>query len=346
LYQEEKRTVAARQQARDLAAAIEEMQRIQESEKVVLLQNEIESLRESLIQAEEAVAMASAADSGLTTEWVMQTITRYSGELEESHRRIEHLEMELRNRRDDSPRYGMIASLVEELRTPLTSIAGYTDLLLSDVMNALTARQQEFLQRVRANTERLSTLLDQVIQLATVGEEEPMVADVELVDTREVIESAVHTVITRMQDKNLRLDIDIPDDLPPLSINRGALRQILVNLLNNACQSSRRNSRVAVKAYTESVSSNGNDTPIRFMHITIADTGRGIRTEDRARVFDPHLAAGDPLIEGLGDTAAGLAVARELTQSYGGRIWVDSEVGEGSIFSLVFPMSLGNGGKE
>jgi signal transduction histidine kinase len=346
LYQEEQRTAAARQQARDLAATIEEMRHnYEKSDKVALLQAEVESLRESLIQAEEAVAMASAADSGLSTEWVMQAITRYSGELEEAQSRIEYLEIALRNRRDDSPRYEMIASLAEELRTPLTSVAGYTDLLLGDAVGALTARQRDFLQRVRANTERLSALLEQVIQLAAVGEEELAVPDVELVDTREVIESAVHTVITRMQDKNLRLDMDIPDTLEPLSINREALRQIMVNLLNNACQSSQRDGRVAVRAYTEAVRAAGNGTPIRFMHITITDTGRGIRAEDRARVFDPHLAADDPLIEGLGDTAAGLAVARNLTQTYGGRIWVDSEVGQGSIFSLVFPMNPVNGGE-
>jgi signal transduction histidine kinase len=79
------------------------------------------------------------------------------------------------------------------------------------------------------------------------------------------------------------------------------------------------------------------------MHITVTDTGRGISIEDRAHVFDPHLAVDDPLIEGLGDTAVGLAVARSLTQTYGGRIWVDSEVGQGSIFSLVFPMNPNNG---
>jgi signal transduction histidine kinase len=343
LYQEEQRTAAARQQARDLAATIEEIGRGTESDKVVQLQAEIESLRESLIQAEEAVAMASAADSGLSTEWVMQAITRYSGELEEAQSRIEYLELELRNRRSDSPRYEMITSLAEELRTPLTSVAGYTDLLLGESVGVLTRKQQDFLQRVRANTERLGTLLEQVIQLAAVGEEVPTIPDVELVDTREVIESAVHTVITRMQDKNLRLDMDIPDSLEPLPINREALRQIMVNLLNNACQSSRRDGRVAVRAHTEAVSAARDETPIRFMHITVTDTGRGISIEDRAHVFDPHLAVDDPLIEGLGDTAVGLAVARSLTQTYGGRIWVDSEVGQGSIFSLVFPMNPNNG---
>jgi signal transduction histidine kinase len=183
LYQEEQRTSLARQQARDLAETIEELGRNHSDDDVARLQSEIESLRESLIQAEEAVAMATAADSGLSTDWVMQAITRYSGELEEAQSRIEYLEMELRNRRDDSPLYEMIASLAEELRTPLTSIAGYTDLLLSETVGSMTVRQREFLQRVRGNTERLVTLVEQVIQMASVGDD-PVVPDVELVDTR------------------------------------------------------------------------------------------------------------------------------------------------------------------
>ena len=349
LYQEEQRTALAQQKARDLAATIEQSesqrQRSQPSDEMMDMQAEVETLRESLIQAEEAVAMASAADSGLSTEWVMRAITRYSGELEEAHSRIEYLELELRNRSEDSPRYEMIAALVEELRTPLTSIAGYTDLMLSESTGRVTAKQRDFLQRVRANTERLGTLLEQVIQLATVGDVTPAVPDKEDLDAREVIESAVHAVITRMQDKNLRLDMDIPDSLEPLNMNREALQQIMVNLLNNACQSSPRNGRIFVSARTETLPFATDESAVRFMRIAVTDSGSGVKPDDRTRVFDTHLQADDPLIEGLGDTAAGLAVARTLTQTYGGRIWVDSEVGEGSTFSVVFPLMSANGSK-
>ena len=341
LFQEEQRTAAARQQARDLVATIEASGASHGSGEIDSLRAEIESLRESLFQAEEALAMASASDSGLSTEWVMHAITRYSGELEEAHGRIEYLEAELRNRHEDSPRYEMITSLAEELRTPLTSIAGYTDLLLGESSDELTSKQQDFLQRVRANTEQFGTVLDQLIHVAKVRDDS-VSPDPELVDTREVIESAVHTVITCMQDKNLRLDMNIPDDLDPLSINREALQQIMVNLLDNACQSSPRNGRVAITAHMETLTDGIHDDPVRFVHIAIIDSGRGINMTDQAHVFNPHLQTEDPLIEGLGDTAAGLAVARNLTQTYGGRIWLNSEVGQGSTFSLIFPLNSVN----
>jgi signal transduction histidine kinase len=341
--QEQQRAATARQQARDLAATIAEMERVSDDDRTAVLESEIDMLRESLMQAEEAVAMASAADSGLSTEWVMHAITRYSGELEEAQSRIEYLELELRNRRDDSPRYEIIASLAEEIRTPLTSIAGYTDLLLNSPGIELGTRQRDFLQRVRTNTERLNTLLNQLIQLASVTEVEPVQPELEMVDVREVVESAVHNVISRIQNKNLRLDMNIPDDLERLHVNREALQQIMINLLNNACQSSQPNGRIAINAATETIATPDDNTPVGYMRLTVADSGRGISGDDRARVFDPQLRVDHPLIEGLGDTAAGLAVARTLTQAYGGRIWVDSELGQGSIFSVVFPLISSNG---
>ncbi len=343
LHQEKQRATTARKQARDLAATITELERVSTNDRQAALQSEVEILRESLIQAEEALAMASSADSGLSTEWVMQAITRYSGELEEAQGRIEYLEMELRNRRDDSPRYNIIASLAEELRTPLTSISGYTDLLISSSPGRMGTRQQDFLQRIRTNTQRLDTVLNQLVQLAAVNDEPAVQPEPETVDVSEVVESAIHTVIGRIQEKNLRLDLNIPDVLAPLEINREALQQILVNLLSNACQTSQTNGRIAINAYTQNIETMVDSEPISFVHLTIGDSGYGISAEDQARVFDPQLQADTPLIEGLGDKAAGLAVARKLTQAHGGRIWVDSEVGKGSIFSVVFPLQSKNG---
>ena len=74
------------------------------------------------------------------------------------------------------------------------------------------------------------------------------------------------------------------------------------------------------------------------MHLSITDSGGGINIDDRARVFDPQYRADNPLIDGLGDTGAGLAVARTLTEANGGRVWIDSQMGEGSTLSILFPI--------
>jgi signal transduction histidine kinase len=340
LLQAEAQATKASKQARDLAATLEELEKVSYDERLASLQQEIETLRESLIEAEEAMALAAAGEKGLSTEWIMTTITRYSSQLEAAQARIETLEADLL-RQERGVTDELVISLAQELRTPMTSIAGYTDLLMSEMLGALGAKQREFLQRVKANVERMDAFLDLIVQLTTSGERLAG-ADIDAVDIQSSIDTAVSHVITQIREKNLRLDLDAPRHLPALSIHREALQQILNNLVGNACQASPVNGRVAVRAYVNTLpppANNGHTDPVTFLHLAVSDSGGGIQVEDRARVFNPQHRADDPLIDGLGDTGAGLAVARTLTEANGGRVWIESEMGVGSTFSVLFPIA-------
>lgn len=340
LLHAETQAAKSARQARDLAATLEELEKISRDDRVAALEDEIETLRESLIQAEEAMALAAAGEGGLSTAWIMTTITRYSSQLEAAQARIQTLEADLM-RRERGVTDELVVSLAQELRTPMTSIAGYTDLLLSEMTGKLGVKQRDFLQRVKANVERMDAFLDLIVQLTT-GGEQSLGKEAELADVQVTVETAVSTVITQIREKKLRLDLDLPDELPQLPINREALQQILNNLVGNACQASRVNGRVAVRAYVNSVagpSNNGHVEPIHFIHLAVADSGSGIQANDRARVFDPQHRADDPLIDGLGDTGAGLAITRTLTEAHGGRVWIESEQGIGSTFSVLFPIT-------
>ncbi|MCA9969113.1 MAG: hypothetical protein KC425_02805, partial [Anaerolineales bacterium] len=338
--QAEARAAEARKQAQDLAAAMQEMEQLSQDDRVVALQAEIEALRESLTAAEETLALAAAGDSNLSTEWVMLTITRYSSQLEEAQARIESLEDSLQQH-ETQRENRLLTGLAQELRTPMTSIAGYTDLLLGETIGILGAKQREFLQRIKANSERMGTLLDQIIQLtAGIGDSQPQAhGEANLAD---VVEAAAHAVITQIREKRLRLDLNIERDLPHLPVREETLRQILVYLLDNACRASAANGRIAVTAQAKSVTTpngSGQAELVDFVHIMVQDSGSGISAEDRPHVFDPHYQASHPLITGLGDTGAALAVARSLTLAHGGRIWVDGQPGVGSTFSVLFPLA-------
>ncbi|MCA9961490.1 MAG: hypothetical protein KC443_20770, partial [Anaerolineales bacterium] len=121
--QADTRAAEARKQAYDLAATLEEIEQVNRDEHVAALEAEIAALRESLADAEEAMAMAAAGEGELSTEWVMLTITRYSSQLEEAQAQIERLEVELRRREQDRGSE-LLTGLAQELRTPMTSIAG------------------------------------------------------------------------------------------------------------------------------------------------------------------------------------------------------------------------------
>lgn len=339
--QAEIRAAESAKQARDLASTLEELERINHNEEAEALKAEASALRESLIEAEEALAMASAGVGGLSTEWVMMTISRYSGQLEEAQARIQFLEAEL-TRQNRGMLDEVVVSLVQELRTPMTSIAGYTNLLLGETLGILGVKQRDFLQRIKGRAEQMETLLAQLVQLATQTDHIGLTSQ-DWVDVREVLESAVDTVMSQIQEKKILLDLDVSTNLPLLSVSRKALYQIMTNLLANACQVSSENGRIMITAHSHTIAAhpnmNSQSEKIHFLQIDITDKGGGILISDLPRVFDPHHRADDPLIAGLGDTGAGMAVARTLTEANGGRIWVDSQAGQGSIFSLLFPIT-------
>ncbi|MEJ2747757.1 MAG: histidine kinase dimerization/phospho-acceptor domain-containing protein [Anaerolineae bacterium] len=209
LQQAEARAVTANKQVRDLAATLNEMDQANQDERVEALQTEIESLRESLIEAEEAMALAAASEGELSTEWVMHTITRYSGQLEEAEARIQALEAELAEF-DQGAISEVLVALAQELRTPMTSIAGYTDILLSERMGILGVRQREFVQRVQANATRMEVLLEQIIQFVTAASEAGAVRLTDVAtEMDKVVDTAVNTVLHQIREKNLRPIIDM-----------------------------------------------------------------------------------------------------------------------------------------
>lgn len=343
--QAERQAAEARKKAEDLSATVEALETMQaqaDSSQLQALESEMDSLRESLVVAEEAMALAAASEGGLSTEWIMMTITRYSGQLEEAQAQIQRLQQELENRsRLDSQE--IVASLAQELRTPMTSIGGYAELLLSESVGMLGSKQREFLQRVQANVERMNTLINQLVQLTnadTLTEDNtPLTLTADLYSA---LDTAVQSILNQVREKKLRLNINLNQNLPHLAVPQQALQQILNLLLYNACRSSRQQKRVAidVEAYEIPDPDTGADEkPMRFVHIAISDSGEGIQVDDQGRVFDPQYQAEHPLIAGVGDTGPGLSLAYSLAQSYGGRMWVESQPGRGSTFSVLFPLS-------
>jgi signal transduction histidine kinase len=114
---------------------------------------------------------------------------------------------------------------------------------------------------------------------------------------------------------------------------------MIAHLLSNACQAAGNNGHVTITAQAAAIHppTHANEW-LRFLQVNVTDNGAGIYANELAAVFDAHHRADAPLIKGLGDKGAGLSVARNLAQANGGRIWVESVVGVGSTFSLLFPL--------
>lgn len=231
----------------------------------------------------------------------------------------------------------MVGSLIQELRTPMTSITGYTDLLLGEKLGILGESQRRLLLRVEANIERMERLLDDLIK-ATDIDIGQMALVPQPVAMDDIIEKALETLSARFDEKDLRVELEVPSDLPPAHADPDSAHQIVLNLLSNAALSSEPGTKVRVAARVEGEPEELEELP-PYLVISVTDTGGGVAPEDRRRVFRRFYRADTPLIPGIGDKGVGLSVAKALVEANDGRIWVESEMGSGSTFGFMLPIS-------
>jgi signal transduction histidine kinase len=231
----------------------------------------------------------------------------------------------------------MATSLIHELRTPMTSITGYTDLLLSESVGILGETQRQFLQRVKTNIERMGGLLEDLIKVTAIDTGRVSLSP-EPVDIINTIENTIMSLSAQFSERGLAVQMDMPSELPPVHADRDSLYQIVLHLLSNACQCSEPDAQVLIRARLEEYDDQVDGMP-DYLLVSVTDTGGGIAPEDQRRVFQRLYRADNPLIAGLGDTGVGLSIAKALVEANGGRIWVESEIGVGSTFSFILPLS-------
>ncbi|MBC6940788.1 MAG: hypothetical protein DWB59_12330 [Anaerolineae bacterium] len=246
----------------------------------------------------------------------LEDVARLQNQLAEANMRV--LELEQGGRSDRSNEQAeVVASISQELRQPMSSIIGYTDLLLGESVGILGALQRKFVERVKASTERIGSLIDDLIQMTTL---ESGLADLksEAVDLNGIIDNAVSYTSSQIRERNISLRLDLPRSLSPIHADREALQQILIHLLQNAGAASPLEGNVTLKVKTRV------EEDQEYVLIQVTDSGGGISPEDLPRVFTRLYRADNVLIQGVGDTGVGLSIARTLTESQHGRIWVES----------------------
>ena len=232
----------------------------------------------------------------------------------------------------------VIASISQELRQPLSSIVGYTDLLLGESVGILGALQRKFVERIKASTERINNLTDDMIQITTL-EAELNDLKLEPVDLNVVIDNAMSYTSTQVREKNISIHLDLPKKLSPIPADREALQQILIHLLQNAGSANPFEGTIRLKVQTKT------EEDKEFILIQVTDSGGGISANDLPRVFTRLYRADNVLIQGVGDTGVGLSITKTLTEAHHGRIWVESEQGIGSTFSVLLPIANGSAEK-
>jgi Na+/proline symporter/signal transduction histidine kinase len=259
-------------------------------------------------------------------------VLAYSRQLEQKSRELEAATNELRsaNRRLqelDRLKDDFISTVTHELRTPLTSIRAFSE-ILSDNPALDDAQRAKFLGIIVKESERLTRLINQVLDLAKIesGNAEWHPGEI---DMREVIDDAIAAVSQLFKERGVELGASVPRQVPPIVADRDRLMQVMLNLLSNAAQfCERQDARVNVAVARQD----------DFLQVDVIDNGIGISEADQEIIFDKFRQVGDTLTRKQKGSGLGLAISREIIQHFGGRMWVKSRPGAGSTFSFTLPI--------
>jgi signal transduction histidine kinase len=307
-------------------------------ETIEVLQSENQELKQNLdqlYQENQGLLHTTNEISEIDQEELTQAIGRASrleNELNSANQIISKFEEKLiSGEAITSEQAEIIASIAQELRQPMSSISGYTDLLISESVGILGELQRKFLDRVKASIDRMNQLISDLIQIATL-ESGNLAISPKTIELTEVIDEAIEMTSAQIREKNIILRVDISPKLPQMHSDQDALLQIILHLLQNAGAATPVEGEILLKAEFSKTSNED------VIEISVSDTGEGIPKEELPRVFSRLYRADNPLIQGVGDTGVGLSIAKTLTEALGGRIWVESDLGTGSSFSLLLPV--------
>jgi two-component system phosphate regulon sensor histidine kinase PhoR len=218
-----------------------------------------------------------------------------------------------------------VANVSHELRTPLTTIKGYAETLLDGALKEDQAFQ--FVQVIKRHTDRLTKIVEDLLMLSRIETKEFQLK-MEIISVRDFIDDIIDFVKEPAERKKISLSRnEIPSSLT-IPADHSYLEQILINLLDNAIKYTPEGGRVIVSAVEK------DSKDIQF---SVEDDGIGIPKEDLSRIFERFYRVDKGRSKELGGTGLGLSIVKHLVQAHGGRVWVESQMGKGSVFYFTLP---------
>ena len=219
-----------------------------------------------------------------------------------------------------------LANMSHELRTPLNAILGYTELIADGIYGKPSEKMLGVLKRLESNGKHLLGLINDVLDLSKIeaGQLVLELTDYSLEDIAQTVRSTLEPLAA---DKKLAFKVEVAPKLPPGHGDARRLTQVLINLVGNAIKFTD----------TGEVVITGGATDGSF-HLSVRDTGPGISASDQAKLFQEFQQADNAITRKKGGTGLGLAISKRIVEMHGGIIWVESQLGQGSTFSLTLPV--------
>jgi PAS domain S-box-containing protein len=220
-----------------------------------------------------------------------------------------------------------IATVSHEFRTPVTSINMSVDILDNELLGPLTPKQKELVSSAKEDCYRLTKLARELLQLSKLESGRLKLRPVEL-DVRSVVDATLRPLQIQFQEKGVRLEVEVAPDLPVLVADEQQVTWVITNLVTNSLKYTPAEGAVMVRAVRVG----------EAIQFEVRDTGIGIAPEYLRIIFDKFVQVRQGTDATPGSVGLGLAIAKEIVEMYGGRIWVESVVGKGSVFSFTLPL--------
>ncbi len=232
-----------------------------------------------------------------------------------------------------------VSFVAHELKNPMTSIKGYTELLAAGSVGPINEMQANFLGTIRSNVERMSTLVSDLNDNAKI-EAGRLRLDYRPVEVKEVVDEVLRSTKRQVEDKRQKVELQISSELPPVWADRTRVAQVLINLVSNAHKYTPEGGDILIGA--EATDNQWDpEGAKRVAHLWVQDNGIGISFEDQARIFQQFFRSEDSKAREAPGTGLGLNITRSLIEMQGGRIWFNSEFRKGTTFHFTIPVSEG-----
>ncbi len=221
-----------------------------------------------------------------------------------------------------------MAAMSHELRTPLNVIIGFSQLMLDGVSGEINEEQRQCLEDILSSGEHLLNMVNDILDLSKVesGKMELRLRNIDLTD---VIESLRRTMMPLLTQRKQSFDVKLEKRLPLIHVDEARVRQVLLNLLSNASKFMPDGGKLEVRAVREG----------DWCQVSVIDNGIGIEKEDQERIFEAFDRVDNSVTREKSGTGLGLTIAKQIVEMHRGRIWVESEYGNGSRFMFTLPLA-------
>jgi signal transduction histidine kinase len=230
-----------------------------------------------------------------------------------------------------------VSFVSHELKNPMTSIRGYTDLLKAGQVGPITDMQVQFLGTIRTNVDRMTRLVSDLADVARI-ESGHLKLEMSPIAVKEVVDEVMRGMQAQIEEKKQELVLELPEDLPEIYADHTRMVQVMLNLVSNAYKYTPESGKIWVGAKVEDFTDEKTSATIPVVHHWVRDTGIGLSPEDLEKLFTKFFRTqrGKDMAQGTG---LGLNITKNLVERHRGSIWVESEVGKGTSFHFTVPVA-------